>query len=112
MGFLDSYFCLWFSACLQAYQGKILAYKITRIRHSLLASDAVGSAELAPETHSFNTQLAGDEVADDVATLTAAVAKGQVSKAQALKTTMHSRPLMETMLAAAADPSIPFTLAL
>ena len=91
----------------------LAADTITQVTPSMVAaSDAVGSAELAPVTHSFISQLAGDEVADDVATLTAAVATGQVSKAQALKTAMHSRPLMEAMLAAAADPSVPFTLAL
>ena len=85
---------------------------ITQVTPSMVAApDAVGG-ELDANTFSFIADIAGDEVANDAAVLTAALASGKVSRSDALRTAMHSRPLMNALLAAAANDELPFTLAL
>lgn len=90
----------------------LAADTITQVTPNMVAaSDAVGG-EMDDSTYSFISDIAGEEIANDAAVLTAAVASGQVSRADAIRTAMHSRPLMEALIAAAGNDELAFTLAL
>ena len=78
----------------------------------IASSDVVGTDELAPSAMSYFTEVAGEEVANDINVLVSALATGRITKSQAIKTAMQSPKHMNAMIAAAADPSIPFQLSL
>lgn len=84
---------------------------IKQVDASMISTEQ-GSAELSYAATSYFAELAGEEVANDIATLTAAVATGAVSRADALATASKSPRMLQAMLSAAADPSVPFQLAL
>ena len=85
---------------------------VTQVTPNMIASpDATGGA-IDDRTYSFIADISSEEIANDAAVLTAAVASGQVSRADAIRTAMHSRPLMEALIAAAGNDELPFTLAL
>ena len=78
---------------------------------SEMVSSGAGS-QLDHNAISFFNEYAGEEISNDINTLTAAVVSGAVSRADAMQTAMRSPRMMQAMMAAAADPNVNFKLAL